>query len=31
MNTAHDSQLGKASPYADQYTPALLLDRKSVV
>ena len=24
MNTAHDSQLGKASPYADQYTPALL-------
>jgi 7-cyano-7-deazaguanine reductase len=24
MNTAHDSQLGKASAYADQYTPALL-------
>jgi 7-cyano-7-deazaguanine reductase len=24
MNTAHDSQLGKALPYADQYTPALL-------
>ncbi len=24
MNTAHDSQLGKASAYADQYAPALL-------
>ncbi|MEY4268148.1 MAG: NADPH-dependent 7-cyano-7-deazaguanine reductase QueF [Pseudomonadota bacterium] len=24
MNTAHDSQLGKASAYADQYDPALL-------
>ena len=24
MNTAHDSQLGRASAYADQYTPALL-------